>query len=285
MVKSTGILNVVKIMSLLVTFSSRTEAYSSGAGQCIGGTAAVGAPHMTSSAVTGSLQDGALTLTVVRDQTNGAPSEEITTNTDTTVTIGFSSTGSTGFRGALIRASSTDGAEFTLEPGVNGANAMACTEDGVLGVTHTSNDLKMELGAILNVATAGTVTLDVTVVLAQNSVDGSIYYYSSIDLTVVGEPEIDTNSTEATSAPAATTENTSAPAAMAEPAPTASAPAVAEPTAASAPQNLTPKAPSATPKPPYSAKTPTKSGAVVSAWATTAMLGCMLPVVAAVTLF
>jgi hypothetical protein len=80
----------------------------------------------------------------------------------------------------------------------------------------------MELGAILNVATAGTVTLDVTVVLAQNSQDGSIYYYSPITVTVVdGEPEIDTgatlapaaSTTETTSAPAAsTTETTSAPA-------------------------------------------------------------------------
>jgi hypothetical protein len=268
--------NVVTVVSLLFSFSSwTTEAYSSGAGQCIGGTAAVGEPHRTSTAVTGSLQDGALTVTVLRDQTD-APSEEITTNTNTTITIGFSSSDSTGFRGALIRASSADGAEFTLDPGINGANAMACTEDGVFGVTHSSNDLKMELGAILNVATAGTVTLDVTVVLAQNSVDGSIYYYTPITVTVVdGEPEIDTGATsapatattpETTSAPATATtpETTSAPVA-AEPAPAASAPsAAAEPTA-SAPQNLTPKAPSGTPKPPSANKAPTKSGAVGAA--------------------
>jgi hypothetical protein len=297
-----SIWNIASAAFLLCGSTAVVHAYSSGAGQCIGGMAAVGEAHRTSTAVTGSLQDGALTVTVLRDQTD-APSEEITTDTNTTITIGFSSSDSTGFRGALIRASSTDGAEFTLEPGVNGANAMACTEDGVFGVTHSSNDLKMELGAILNVATAGTVTLDVTVVLAQNSQDGSIYYYSPITVTVVdGEPEIDTgatlapaaSTTETTSAPAAsTTETTSAPATAttpettsapvaAEPAPAATAPsAAAEPTVASAPQNLTPKAPSGTPKPPSANKAPTKSGAVVGASAFTTTLGGIMVVVAA----
>jgi hypothetical protein len=153
---------------------------------------------------------------------------------------------------------------------------MACTEDGVFGVTHSSNDLKMELGAILNVATAGTVTLDVTVVLAQNSQDGSIYYYSPITVTVVdGEPEIDTNSTETTSAPAATTtETTSAPVATEAsnwPSPTSFAPAAAEPTVAYAPQNLTPQSPSATPKPPSTNKAPTKSSSVQGASAFTVL--------------
>jgi Reeler domain len=201
--------NVVTVVTLLFTFSSwTTEAYSSGAGQCIGGTAAVGAAHMTSTAVTGSLQDGAYSVTI-GDQTS-SPAPEITVNTDTSITIGISSS-APQFRGALIRASSSDGVTFTLEPGVNGANAMACPEDGVLGVTHSSNDLKSEFSGTLNAAAAGTITLDITVVRSQNSVDGSYYYYTPITVTVVdGEPEIDAG---ATLAPAAsTTKTTLAPA-------------------------------------------------------------------------
>jgi hypothetical protein len=132
-----SIWNIASAAFLLYGSTTVVHAYSSGAGQCIGGTAAVGEPHMASTAVTGSLQDGALTVTVLRDQTD-APSEEITTNTDTTITIGFSSSDSTGFRGALIRASSTDGAEFTLEPGINGANARWRAPKTVYLVSHTS---------------------------------------------------------------------------------------------------------------------------------------------------
>jgi hypothetical protein len=64
------------------------------------------------------------------DQTD-SPSPEITTNRDTTLAIGMSKSSKgdndlrspmEGFRGALIRALSLDGALFTLEPGVNAAN-------------------------------------------------------------------------------------------------------------------------------------------------------------------
>jgi hypothetical protein len=90
------------------------------------------------------------------------------------------------FRGALIRASSPDGAEFTLAPGVNARVASACTDPNVHGVTDTNNDLKTELSATLNIATAGTVTLDVTdvtVIQASNANDGSFYFYTPYALT------------------------------------------------------------------------------------------------------
>jgi Reeler domain len=267
-----------------------TDAYSTGAGQCIGGTAAVGAPHMTSTAVSGTLQDGAFSITI-GDQTS-SPAPQVTTNTDTIITISISSS-SPQFRGALIRASSPDGVEFTLEPvGDTAQAAPVCTDPGVLGVTHTSNALKSEFSGTLNAATAGTITLDITVVRSQNSQDGSFYYYSPFTVTVVdAEPEIDTSTTSApvatttttatTPAPVAAdsttaTTTTPAPAAATEPAPVAAEPAPASAPAAApaaeptglAPQYLTPKAPSSTPKPPSNNKAPTKSS---SASAVTAL--------------
>jgi hypothetical protein len=206
-----SIWNIATATILLCGGTAVVHAYSSGAGQCIGGMAAVGAPHMTSTAVSGSLQDGDLRVTI-RDQLTFSQ-RDVYLNTDMTIGI-FAS--SPGFRGALIRASSADGVEFTFEPvGDNSQMASVCTDSGVLGVTHTSNALKTEFTGILNAATTGTITLDITVVRSQNSQDGSFYYYTPITVTVVdGEPEIDTG---ATSAPATTTTvTTPAPAASTE---------------------------------------------------------------------
>jgi hypothetical protein len=174
---------VTAVTALLFVLSSFTaDAYSTGAGQCIGGMAAVGAPHMTGTAVTGPLSDGSLVVAVNNRVYDVSEINNFYVETGTDYTILIQAQDGS-FRGALIRASSPDGAEFTLEPGVNGANAMACTEDGVLGVTHMSSDLKTELGATLNIAVAGTITLDVTVVQSQNSQDGSVYFYTPYTLT------------------------------------------------------------------------------------------------------
>jgi hypothetical protein len=178
-----GVVAVALVLGIVVAhfggMLAGADAYSSGAGQCIGGMAAVGAPHMTSTAVTGSLSDGRLVVAFNSRMFNGLDFC-VETGADYTLLI-QAPDGS--FRGALIRASSADGAEFTLEPRVNGQVAMACNDDGVLGVTHTSNAIKTELGATLFIATAGTVTLDVTVVRANNANDGSIYFYSRYTLT------------------------------------------------------------------------------------------------------
>jgi hypothetical protein len=161
---------------------SSAEAYSTGAGQCIGGMAAVGAPHMTATAVTGPLSDASLVVAVNNRVFNVSEIGNFYVETGTDYTILIQAQDGS-FRGALIRASSDDGAEFTLEPGVNGQVATACADPGVLGVTHTSNDLKTELGATLNIAVAGTIALDVTVVQSQNSNDGSVYFYTPYALT------------------------------------------------------------------------------------------------------
>jgi hypothetical protein len=230
-----SIWNIATAASLLCGGTAVVHAYSSGAGQCIGGMAAVGAPHMTSTAVTGELWASEVTVDI-GDQSN-VPAPKILLNTDTTITLRTVGV----FRGVLIRASSPDGVEFTFEPvGDTAQVAAVCTDPGVLGITHTSNALKSEFSGTLNAATTGTITLDITVVLAQNSVQGSSYFYSPLPLPVV----------DATPAPAA-----------------------------SAPQNLTPTAPSAKPKPPSTDKAPTKSGAVVGA-STFTTLGWIIMVVA-----
>jgi hypothetical protein len=205
------------------------HAFPNGAGQCIGGRAAVDGEHLTlNPVVTGSLVDGGLEVTINDGTTlteDGGP-YEIATNTDYTIAIGISSSG--GFRGALIRAASSNGeSDFTLQAADEfGQDATSvCTDNGVLGVTHVSNDIKPSLSATLNVGFVGTITLDITVVQAANDNDGSSYYYSPYTLTVVKAVDnaiVDSNSTETI------TTTTSSPVA-AEPSPSQSSPTEPEP--------------------------------------------------------
>jgi hypothetical protein len=238
-----------------------TFAYPNGAGQCIGGRAAVGGEHLTlNPSETGSLVDGGLEVTVNGDTTlteNGGP-YEIATNTDYTIAIGISSSG--GFRGALIRASSDNGeTDFTLQAADDfGQEATSvCSDDGVLGVTHVTNDIKPSLSATLNVAFVGTITLDITVVQAANDNDGSYYYYSPFTLTVV-EAAVENVGTDSNS----TETSTSSPVAE-EPSPTEPSPS--EPS----PSEPSPSEPSASePEEPAAAapaKSPTTKAATAAA--------------------
>jgi hypothetical protein len=236
-----------------------TFAYPNGAGQCIGGRAAVGGEHLTlNPSETGSLVDGGLEVTVNDDTTlteNGGP-YEIATNTDYTIAIGISSSG--GFRGALIRASSDNGeTDFTLQAADDfGQEATSvCTDDGVLGVTHVTNDIKPSLSATLNVAFVGTITLDITVVQAANGNDGSYYYYSTFTLTVV-EAVVENVGTDSNS----TETSTSSPVAE-EPSPTEPSPSEPSPSEPSASE---PEEPAAS----APAKSPTTKATTTTAAAT-----------------
>jgi hypothetical protein len=180
-------------MMIVVAAAARlprsTLAYSTGAGQCIGGQAAVGGAHLSSAAETGSLQDGAVSAMVQLGTglTDLFELVEIVTANDYAIYLQPSEF---GFRGALIRVSSPDGAEFTLDPDANDLEvsqvASACDGiDGVQGVTHTEGGFKFNpFRATLNVATTGTIVLDITVVRFNNRADGSVYHYSNHTLTV-----------------------------------------------------------------------------------------------------
>jgi hypothetical protein len=208
----------------------------------------VGGTHLCNEPiVTGSLADGGFTVFV--DQDTLTDTMDIAMNTAYLIYVGNAPT----FRGALLRFASTSGTDgaFTLEPDDSGtAAAAACNTvgDGVLGLTHVDSEPKFAMTGVLKANTVGSIALDITVVISNNNVNGSSYYYSPYTLNVIDsaeEPDIDTNNTTETT--------TSAPAVAAEPAPTAlAAPAESPTVAASAPQDLVPKSPSATPKPPSS---------------------------------
>jgi hypothetical protein len=188
--------------------SHSVHAFSTGAGGCTTG-GAVGQTHLNSP-MTGLLSVGGFQV-LLDDTTPLDP----TTPTPITVSQMYSlsivpSAGAT-FRGALFRVVGTG---VNLQPAANAVVATACTD--AAGVTHSSPDPKTEFKATLQVDGTVATTVDVTVVVANNGDEGSIYYYSQFSL----QP------TDAAGAPMAT--STEVP--VAAPTMDAPAPTVAEPT-------------------------------------------------------
>jgi hypothetical protein len=159
------------ILSLLLAAPIAT-AFSTGAGGCAGGTAAVGSLHLTRSVVkTGPLSDVGLVVTL-----GGVPIEQakpIPVGVDTVLAVS-----GTEFKGVLFRMSAGNvDVTNNLVPGTNTQVAAVCTAP-VKGVTHTNHDLKSTAtGTVRFDQPLSNITMDVTVVL-QNNVSGSFYYYS-----------------------------------------------------------------------------------------------------------
>jgi hypothetical protein len=87
----------------------------------------------------------------------------------------------------LVRLSAASGVDTTsalLEVSEDLQDADTCVAP-VVGITHTSSKLKNAQSMSLLLLSEGEVTIDVTVVVANNSTD-SIYYYSSYTLNAVG---------------------------------------------------------------------------------------------------
>jgi hypothetical protein len=157
------------------------QAFSTGAGGCEGGQAAVAGFHLAEGKAieTGSLEDGGVGLYL-----NDVLLDPTTVVNFTANGLNFLSlNGTSDYRGLLVRASSNADTEFPLmELSDDLQDAAVCTAP-ITGITHTNSDLKNNHNMSLFLG-AGDLSLDVTVVFANNNTD-SIYYYSSYMLNAV----------------------------------------------------------------------------------------------------
>jgi hypothetical protein len=179
---------------LVVTCTSlfaSVDAFPTGAGSCVGGEAAVMGGHVTpadgKTIVTGSLADGGVALLL-----NGSP---LVPGTAVDFGVGTSSpqfltlAGSSDFRGLLVRLSAPDGVDTTnslIEQSDDLRSADNVCTAPVVGITHANRNLKNQQAMGLSIGVVTEVTLDVTVVFANNSTD-SIYYFSSYTLNSVDD--------------------------------------------------------------------------------------------------
>jgi hypothetical protein len=135
--------------------------------------------------ITGSLAQGGFSVALDGANLVTGVSSTFTINKDTTLSIA----GTKSFKGFLMRLGATDGVmtdnAFSVIANSGGTVQVSsrCTDtEGVGGVTHTSNNNKSFVSAILKLgATASLMPLDVTVVV-QNS-GTSEYYYTRFHLT------------------------------------------------------------------------------------------------------
>jgi hypothetical protein len=231
------------IVGVLVT---GTQSFSTGAGGCKGGVAAVEGLHLSRAATTtGSLELGGVTLS-----SNGvavANGGAVTANVNTAVTLSVDVAGTTTrqFKGILYRLERQSGTASTtgfLTPANSDTQAAGACSQPIVGVTHSSSALKSRAQAVLNVKEVASFFLDITVVFA-NVASTSEYYFTRFSVNIVSAPVAPV---AAPGAPVAPVAAPSAPAAPAAPA-TPSAPAVpsapAAPAAPSAP--VVPKVPTA----------------------------------------
>jgi hypothetical protein len=162
-----------------------TQAFSTGAGGCNGGIAAVEGLHLGQGTTnTGTLADGGLTLFV----------DDVQVDTSNTILLEVSATssifisGTNDYKGVLYRLQSTDGSDATGMITVSDGDADTQLSDKcvapVAGVTHTNANEKNNVPATLNTGDEpASYLLDVTVVVA-NSGDVSEYYFTQYTITV-----------------------------------------------------------------------------------------------------
>jgi Reeler domain len=165
--------------SLATTVSS----FSTGAGGCAGGMAAVGSGHLRDGATTGSLADGGITISV--DGGGTALEEGATLDATVMEEVVVTATATNEpFKGILIRleSGSTDMTGVLSAGSALLQDAAACAAP-VAGVTHTSSDEKTQVEVSMTPEAEGTVQMDVTVVL-RNNADGSTYYYGQYTVNV-----------------------------------------------------------------------------------------------------
>jgi hypothetical protein len=173
----------------IALLSSSAHAFSTGAGGCSGGQAAVMGFHLSTNGgkvtTTGSLADGGIGLLLdgVPLDAAAATAKNFSADEPHVLTVA----GTSDYRGMLVRLSAASGVDTTsslLEVSEDLQDADTCVAP-VVGITHTSSNLKNAQSMSLQLLSEGEVTIDVTVVVANNSTD-SIYYYSSYTLNAVG---------------------------------------------------------------------------------------------------
>ena len=165
------------------------QAFSTGAGGCAGGTAAVGGPgHLRDGATTGSLADGGVTISVGGVDLAAGAILDATVMEEVTITA---TAGGDAFKGILVRLESgaTDMTGVLASSSSLLQDAAACIAP-VAGITHNSPEEKTSVDVAMMPDAAGTVQMDVTVVMLNNG-DGSIYYHDTFTVEVAEAGEMD----------------------------------------------------------------------------------------------
>jgi hypothetical protein len=173
------------LIAALLTLSS-VYAMSNGAPVCTIGAAAPEDTHLSTNSVTGPLSVGKFIVTL--DGVTLDPAVSTAINASQSYTIAVTSNGDRQYKGVLVIASSasTNFTSAVLQP--VGPLLQASTPCAVIsraGVTHNSAALKTTSSSTLNVPkNVADLKLDVNVVVANNDVQGSIYYYNQFSFTV-----------------------------------------------------------------------------------------------------
>lgn len=172
------------LVIVVAFFAGEVSAYPNGAGGCSGGKAAVGAPHLDTS--NGKVvEEVPFADSGVIFEIN---SQEVHPNVETSIYSGLYNFSVTGgpFKGALIRVEQGDGTSLSFAPISPAQFATACVAPAH-GVTHTDNSEKTVLSGLFQTSSTKNVTVDLTVVFA-NNITVSRYTYQNYTLTVTKMP-------------------------------------------------------------------------------------------------
>jgi hypothetical protein len=182
------------LIAALLTLSS-VYAMSNGAPVCTIGAAAPEGTHLsTNSTVTGPLSVGTFIVTLNSDTLDPAVSTTINVLENHYIAV-TSVAGDKPYRGVLVIASSasTNFTSAVLQPaGVSEdtlKTSLPCAEIGRAGVTHNSSDTKtITYYTLIVPKNLADLKLDVNVVVANNAINGSIYYYNQFSFNVTSAP-------------------------------------------------------------------------------------------------
>jgi hypothetical protein len=199
-------------------------AFPSGAGGCDGDGPAVQEPHFSRPGGRGALEEFGYTLSVDGIVVDGTAT--VSAGVPHTLTV---SGGENVYRGILFRLENIDGTDATpflntVDGDGNTQLAAVCTTP-IAGVTHTNNDDKNNLSAILDVDNAASFILDLTLVLSYVDSD-STFYYTQYQIDVTSPTDITTAAPTAVPAPV---EITTAPTSVPVPVESTAAPTAAVP--------------------------------------------------------
>jgi hypothetical protein len=203
----------VSLLALFVCHLSWVDAFSTGAGGCDGGMAAVGGMHLDDSngreVRESTLAQGAIEVSIGSQILSAATTTDVPIGKDLVLSV---IANDIQYKGLLVRLEASSGVATAgaLMPGANTQNAIVCTAP-IVGITHTDNSEKnMATGAIRFDEEVLNVALDVTVVFENSAVSAYVYSRLLVNFraTPVGTPA---------AAPVATTSAPVAPSPIASP--------------------------------------------------------------------
>jgi hypothetical protein len=204
----------VSLLALFVCNLLGVHAFSTGAGGCEGGMAAVGGMHLDDSngrvVRESTLAQGAIEVSIGSQILSTATTTDVPIGQDLVLSV---IANDIQYKGVLVRLEAPSGVATAgaLMPGANTQNAIVVCKAPIVGITHTDNSEKnMATGTIRFDEEVLNVALDVTVVFENSAVSAYVYSRLLVNFraTPVGTPA---------AAPVATTSAPVAPSPIASP--------------------------------------------------------------------